>query len=246
MWPAQPTQIDFARTPRLGMGTSANASRLMRLTSPTDAKLRSRKRARTITRAADRRGRLNDGTTRRSTRYRALSLALGGWANSSVSMAETVPEVQAPITEAPRRDPLVGVGFHAGNFIGPLAFEVIIRPLPHIALDLQAGYWSSDIDAHGLAVAPQLQWEFRRGWRSTPYAGLAFRYEEDWLDGVSATSKGGFLVGGWQFRWQSGFGVLLGGGVLYMTSVALNTPGASHWASGGWFGTYEVGVRYFF
>src|SRR5580692_5852894 len=112
MWPAQLTQIDFARTPRLGMGTSANASRLMRLTSPTDAKRRSRKRARTIIRAADRRGRLNDGTTRRTIRYRALSLALGGWANSSVSMAETVPEVQAPITEAPRRDPLVGVGFH--------------------------------------------------------------------------------------------------------------------------------------
>ena len=173
-------------------------------------------------------------------------VAIGSWAKSSLSMADTTPEVQSTIAEAPQRDRIVGVGFHAGNFIGPLAFDFIIRPLPHIAVDLQAGYWSSASDARGLAVAPQLQWEFRRGWRSTPYAGLAFRYEEDWLEGVRATSKGGFLVGGWQFRWRSGFGVLLGGGVLYMTSVTLNTPRASYWSSGGWFGTYEVGARYFF
>jgi hypothetical protein len=176
----------------------------------------------------------------------ALALVVGGWATSSPSRADTTPEVQSAVVEAPQRDRIVGVGFHPGNFIGPLAFDVIIRPLPHIALDLQAGYWSSEIDAHGLAVAPQLQWEFWRGWRSTPYAGLAFRYEEDWLDGMRATSKGGFLVGGWQFRWRSGLGVLLGGGVLYMTSVALNTPRAGYWSSGGWFGTYEVGARYFF
>ena len=186
-------------------------------------------------------------TIRRYLSSLALSLAIGAWATRSVSMADTTPEVQSPTVEAPPRDRIVGVGFHTGNFIGPLAFDVIIRPLPHIAVDLQAGYWSaSDIGAHGLVVAPQLQWEFRRGWRSTPYAGLAFRYEEDWSDGVTATSKGGFLVGGWQFRWRSGFGVLLGGGVLYMTSVTLNTPRAGYGSSGGWFGTYEVGVRYFF
>jgi hypothetical protein len=176
----------------------------------------------------------------------ALSLAIGGWVTSSISRADTTPEVKSTIVEAPQRDRIVGMGLHAGNFIGPLAFDVIIRPLPHIAVDLQTGYWSSEIGAHGLAFAPQLQWELRRGWRSTPYAGLAFRYEEDWLDGVRATSKGGFLVGGWQFRWHSGFGALLGGGVLYKTSVALNTPRAVYGSSGGWFGTYEVGGRYFF
>lgn len=62
-----------------------------------------------------------------------------------------------------------------------------------------------------LGIAPQLQWELLRGWQ-TPHEGLAFRYENVWSNGVTASSKGGFLVGGWQSRWQSGFGVLVGGG----------------------------------
>jgi hypothetical protein len=187
----------------------------------------------------------------------AIALAAGGWAKSSFSMAETTPEVQSTIGEAPPRDRIVevdapprdrtvGMGFHPGNFIGPIAFDVILRPLPHVAVDLQVGTLDLDSGVHGLAVAPELQWEFRRGWRSTPYVGLGYRHEEDWSDGVTATSKGGFLVGGWQFRWQSGFAALLGGGVLYMTPLTLNTPVASHESSGGWSGTYEVGLRYFF
>ena len=177
-----------------------------------------------------------------------VAFAAVGWAKVSfaVAVAEATPEVQSAIVEAPPRDRVLGVGFHPGNFVGPLAFDVILRPLPHIAVDVQAATSSSDLGMRTLEIAPQLQWEFRRGWRSTPYAGLGYRYEEDRLDGVTATSKGGFLVGGWQFRWRSGFGVLLGAGVLYMTSVTLNTPGASYWSSGGWFGTYEVGARYFF
>jgi hypothetical protein len=174
----------------------------------------------------------------------AIALAAGGWATSP--KAETTPELQSTIVPAPPRDRIVGVGYHAGNFIGPLAFDVILRPLPHLALDVQAGVSSSEIGLRTLAVAPQLQWELRRGWRSTPYVGLAYRYEEDRLDGVTATSKGGFLVGGWQFRWRSGFGVLLGGGVLYRTPITLNTPVGSTWSSGGWSGTYEIGARYFF
>ena len=137
------------------------------------------------------------------------------------------------------------MGYHPGNFIGPLAFDVIIRPLPHVAADLQAGYWSLENGVRGLAVAPQLQGKLLRGWQ-TPYVGLGFRYEEVWSDGVKAISKGGFLVGGWQFRWRSGFGVLVGVGVLYMTSVNLNSPTAGYYSSGGWSGTYEGGVRYFF
>jgi hypothetical protein len=176
----------------------------------------------------------------------AIALAAGGWAKNSFSMSETMPEVRLANAETPRQDPILGVGYHPGNFIGPVAFDVILRPLPHVALDLQVGTMSLENDMHGLAVAPELQWELRRGWRSTPYAGLGFRYEEDWSDGVKATGKGGLLVGGWQFRWQSGFAVLVGGGVLYRTPVILNTPIASYWSSGGWSGTYEVGVRYFF
>jgi len=113
---------------------------------------------------------------------------------------------------------------------------VILRPLPHVAVDVQVGALSLDNGVHGLDVAPQLQWELLRAWQ-TPYMGLGFRYEEVWLDGVTATSKGGSLVGGWQFRWQSGFGVLVGGGALYRTPVTLNAPSAGYYSSGGLSGT---------
>jgi hypothetical protein len=177
----------------------------------------------------------------------AFALAAGGWAKRSFAVvSEATPEVQSAMVAAPPRDRIVGVGFHPGNFVGPVAFDVIVRPLPHIAFDVQAATSSSDLGVRTLQVAPELQWEFRRGWRSTPYAGLGYRYEDDRLDGMTATSKGGFLVGGWQFRWRSGFGVLVGGGVLYKTPLTLNTPVASTWSSGGWSGTYEVGARYFF
>jgi hypothetical protein len=174
-----------------------------------------------------------------------LALAVGGWAKTALSTTETAADVHPAMAEAAPREPIVGVGYHPGNFIGPLAFDVILRPLPHIAVDLQVSPWSLDDNVHKLGIAPQLQWEFRRGWQ-TPYVGLAFRYEEVWSGAVTASSKGGFLVGGWQWRWPSGFGVLVGGGVLYMTPVALNAPRVGYWSSGGLYGTYEVGVRYFF
>lgn len=189
---------------------------------------------------------LQEGVMKRRWYWVSLAFALAAGGRARSSMAEATPALQSTIVPAPPRDRIVGVGYHAGNFIGPLAFDVILRPLPHLALDVQAGVSSSELGVRTLAVAPQLQWELRRGWRSTPYVGLGYRYEEDRLDGVTATSKGGFLVGGWQFRWQSGFGVLLGGGVLHMTPIALNTPVGSTSGSGGWFGTYEIGARYFF
>jgi hypothetical protein len=182
---------------------------------------------------------------RRHTVPLAFVLAAGGgWTGSFALAAENWPESPPTNAGAHQRESILGVGFHPGNFIGPLAFDVILRPLPHIAVDLQVGTWSYN-NVHGLGVGPQVQWEFRRAWQ-TPYAGLAFRYEEVWSDGVKASSKGGFLVGGWQWRWQSGFGALVGGGVLYMSPVTLNAPRVGYWSSGGLYGTYEVGVRYFF
>ena len=64
MWPAQLTLIYSARTPRLDMGTSANASRRMRPPFPRVARLRCRMRASTVTRMDDRAAGLNDGHER--------------------------------------------------------------------------------------------------------------------------------------------------------------------------------------
>jgi hypothetical protein len=51
----------------------------------------------------------------------------------------------------------VGVRYHPGHFIGPLAFEVIIRRLPHIAVDLQTGYWSVENGCMGWGRASGCQ-----------------------------------------------------------------------------------------
>ena len=176
----------------------------------------------------------------------SLALAAATYVSPAHSIAETAPTVPPPMAEATAaREPILGIGFHPGNFVGPLAFDVILRPLPHVAGDVQVGTQSVGNNVRSLQVAPQIQWEFRRRWQ-TPHVGLGFRYEEVWSDGVTASSKGGFLVSGWQWRWQSGLGVLVGGGVLYMAPVTLNAPRAGYWSSGGFYGTYEVGVRYFF
>lgn len=184
-----------------------------------------------------------------TTRLFAIGLAsvllMAGRPRSAIASAETTAEVQSANVETPRREPIVGLGLHPGNFIGPLAFDVIVCPWAHLAFDLQVGYWSLENNVRGLGVGPQLQWRFLRGWQ-TPYMAALFRYEEVWSDGVRADSKGGALIGGWQFRWQSGIGLLLGVGVLYMSSITLSSPSAGYYSSGGTYGTYEVGVRYFF
>ena len=61
------------------------------------------------------------------TRLFALGLAsvllIEGRSQSAIASAETTPEVQSANVETPRREPIVGLGYHPGNFIGPLAFD---------------------------------------------------------------------------------------------------------------------------
>lgn len=175
----------------------------------------------------------------------AFALAIGPRQPCCFALAAANLTAAQPTTAtALPEEPIVGVGYHPGNFIGPLAFDVIVRPLPHITLDVQAGYSTQGI-TRSLGIAPQLQWEFWRGLR-TPYLGLAFRYEKVWLNGAAATSTGGALLAGWQVRWRSGLGVLFGIGVLYKTATDIRTAAAATTSDGGFFGTYEVGLRYFF
>jgi len=175
----------------------------------------------------------------------ATALLMSAGARKAMALGPTQPEVQSANGELPRREPLLGIGYHPGNFIGPLAFDIIVCPWSHLALDVQVGYWGLRDDVHGLGVAPQLQWKFLRGWH-TPYMAATFRYEDVWSDGESAASKGGALTVGWQFRWQSGLGLLFGVGALYKSAVTLNSRTAGYYSSGGTYGTYEVGLRYFF
>ena len=143
------------------------------------------------------------------------------------------------------RDQSLGLGYHPGNFVGPVAFELVVAPMTHVAFDVQVGYWGLEDGIRGIGCAPQLQWKFLRGWQ-TPYAGVLYRHEEVWADGQRASSKGGAVTGGWQFQSRNGLGALVGVGVLYKSAVAFSSPRADYYSSGGTFGTYEIAVRYFF
>ena len=148
-----------------------------------------------------------------------------------------------------QRKPLPGSDprdwYHAGNFIGPAR----VRPhrpttAPHrtrrsggLLQELQGGRAGAPP-----GIRPQLQWELWRG-RHTPYLGLAFRYARVWLD--ERRQDRGFLVGGWQIRWQSGVGLLVDRRLVHDRGGHRDHRGAYH-SSGGLFGTYEVGLRYFF
>ena len=162
-----------------------------------------------------------------------------------LGLAFTTTGAQPATVETHPREPIVGLGYHPGNFIGPFAFDVIVRPLPHITFDLQAGYSKEGLLDGRVGLAPQLQWEFWRG-PQTPYLGLAYRYGRVWLGGAAAASNGGFLIGGSQMRWRFGLGLLFGVGVLYKAPIDLQTATGAYSSQGGLFGTYEVGARYFF
>src|SRR3954463_13513579 len=125
---------------------------------------------------------------------------------SPASWPAATGKEQAPVgsTTVPRSDPIFGVGLHPGNYLGPLAFEVILRPVRHVALNVQA--WTEDLSTRRIAVAPEIQWEVQTG-PSTPYVGLLFRYERDAAEAQQASSRGGGMTAGWQWRWPSGLGL---------------------------------------
>ena len=74
-----------------------------------------------------------------------------------------------------RRDvePIFGLGYHPGNFIGPLAFDVIVCPGSHLAFDLQVGYWSLENNVRGLGIRTPAPMEVLTG-MATPYIGAYF------------------------------------------------------------------------
>src|SRR4051794_1657238 len=66
------------------------------------------------------------------------------------------PPYQPPPVDPPATSTHLGVGYKIGNGIGFLGGDLIISPIPHLALDLQANTFSvatSSGSAHGYGVA---------------------------------------------------------------------------------------------
>jgi hypothetical protein len=63
---------------------------------------------------------------------------------------------------------------------------------------------------------------------------------------VTASASGGFANLGYEWRWQSGLGILLGGGVGYLGNVHATNGVETVDAPGGTHVNLETGLRYMF
>jgi hypothetical protein len=101
----------------------------------------------------------------------------------------------------------VGLGYKIGNGLGFVGADLIISPIDHVTLDLQANWFSASsggTTANGYGVAPAVQFHLFKGQVSSPYLGLGYLYATLTLDSVTASASGGFANVGYEWRWQSG------------------------------------------
>src|SRR5262249_21660535 len=118
----------------------------------------------------------------------------------------------------------LGVGYKIGNGLGFVGGDVIVAPIDHLTLDLQANWFSvvssDEINVSGYGIAPAVQFHLFKGQVSSPYIGVGYLYASVTMDGsVTASASGGFANAGYEWRWRNGIGILLGGGVGYLGTV---------------------------
>jgi hypothetical protein len=157
---------------------------------------------------------------------------------------------QPPIDEAgqetgPARR--LGIGYKIGNGVGFVGGDIVINPIEHLSIDLQANYASVGTNvgtAKGFALAPGLQGHLWDGQRSGPYLGAALIYLKMGVNGETVTLTGMAFNVGWEWKWQSGLGIILGGGVGHIMNVA-DTNNVQYNGKTTMF-NLEAGVRYMF
>jgi len=147
----------------------------------------------------------------------------------------------------------IGVGYKIGNGLGFFGADVVARYIPHVAVDLQANYVSvsmsqpggSTLTATGFGLAPTVQAQ----WKTighTPYIGVGLVYVRESLQGVTASATGFLLNAGYEWRFASGVGVLVGIGLDDLGTVHATDGTTTLDAPGGLLFNIEAGVRYFF
>lgn len=162
----------------------------------------------------------------------ALGLAVASYAS-----AESEP-VQAS------EDRLIGAGYKLGNGIGFLGGDVFITPLPHLTLDLHAAYMTGFDSA--FALAPAIQGHLWTGDRSTPYAGVGLQYARARVGSVTADAIGFFANVGYEWKFRSGLGLQLGGGIQVLQKAEATDGVQTVSIEGGANPNLEFGVRYRF
>jgi hypothetical protein len=163
----------------------------------------------------------------------------------SPTPAERPPEVEAKQEPGPGRT--LGFGYKIGNGVGFVGADIVINPVEHLSIDLQANYASvgtSRGTATGFALVPGLQGHLWAGQRSSPYLGAALIYLKMGVDGDSVSLTGMAFNVGWEWKWNSGLGIIVGGGVGHIMNVSA-TNGVEYNGKTTMF-NLEAGIRYMF
>jgi len=146
----------------------------------------------------------------------------------------------------------VGAGYKIGNGIGFLGVDLILRLLPHVVFDLQANYVSlsesingQDQTVTGYAFAPMVQFQLK-SIGHTPYLGVGLVYIHESLQNVTASATGLLVNAGYEWRFASGVGVLVGAGIDDLGTLSATNDTTTIHQDGGLLFNIEAGVRYFF
>jgi hypothetical protein len=171
---------------------------------------------------------------------------------STLAAAQPNGEPTAPAPAPAPAAKMFGVGYKAGNGIGFLGADILVAPIPHMAIDIQGAFMpvtvvgpNTNDSGTVYAVAPALQFSLWDG-RSTPYISAGMVYAHLALGGATASVLGTFGNVGYEWRWQSGLGIQLGGGVGYINKGEASN-GTSMVTIGGKVNpNIELGLRYMF
>lgn len=147
----------------------------------------------------------------------------------------------------------VGVGFKIGNGIGIAGADLILRLFPHVVFDLQANYVSLSESTTGgpsqtvtgYGFAPMVQFQLKTIGH-TPYLGVGLVYVHESLDNVTASGTGLLINAGYEWRFASGVGVLVGAGIDDLGTLSATDGTNTIHQDGGILFNLEAGVRYYF
>jgi hypothetical protein len=166
------------------------------------------------------------------------------------------PAPAPPPGEAPHavRAHTLGVGYKLGDGIGFEGADIIVSPAPHIVLDLFGSIFpvnavtagGATTTTNGYAFAPGVQYHLRDEGQSTPYAAVGLQYAHLTLDGASATAVGFYANLGYEWKWTSGFGILLGGGLQYIQKAEATSGTTTVTFGGSVMPNLEFSLRYMF
>jgi hypothetical protein len=161
--------------------------------------------------------------------------------------APPAPPPRSP--DLPATNTHFGLGYKLGNGLGFLGADAILSPLPHVALDFQVSAFSAATtggSASGVGLAPMLQLFFSDPGRSTPYLGFGWLHASASLQNITASVSGYAANVGYEWKWSSGFGILLGGGVAVLGKATATDGVNTVSISGGVHPNLELGLRFLF